>query len=315
MRFIGSLRIACLALALFGSAPALPQVTAERVQPRIVDIAAHVSEASRRFGIPEAWIYAVMRTESAGRIGAVSSAGAMGLMQLMPGTWARQRARFDLGADPFDPRDNIMAGTSYLREMYDRYGAYPPPFDDGNDAEEQLPRKMEIDVYERTVRGQDYVFQRSRGVYVGDRLTDNAIEQDDYRFHDVFHYAYVAVLGWSPVIRALLRLKRKSDPKLDEAEDGARAILIEEGVTSWLFGQAQQLNFFEGVKRGGLPLDMLKHVRQFVAGYEADRCPLWLWEEAILQGYAAFRFLQKNRRARIGIDFAHRRLRIKELPL
>lgn len=58
----------------------------------------------------------------------------------------------------------------------------------------------------------------------------------------------------------------------------------------------------------------LKHVRQFVAGYEADRCPLWLWEEAILQGYAAFRFLQKNRRGRIGIDFAHRRLRIKELP-
>lgn len=211
-----------------------------------------------------------------------------------------------------------IAAFKNLQKIFDRWPRerdYPPPFDDGNDAEEQLPRKMEIDVYERTVRGQDYVFQRSRGVYVGDRLTDNAIEQDDYRFHDVFHYAYVAVLGWSPVIRALLRLKRKSDPKLDEAEDGARAILIEEGVTSWLFGQAQQLNFFEGVKRGGLPLDMLKHVRQFVAGYEADRCPLWLWEEAILQGYAAFRFLQKNRRARIGIDFAHRRLRIKELPL
>jgi hypothetical protein len=64
-----------------------------------------------------------MRTESAGRIGAVSSAGAMGLMQLMPGTWARQRTRFGLGPDPFDPRDNIMAGTSYLREMYDSYGA------------------------------------------------------------------------------------------------------------------------------------------------------------------------------------------------
>ena len=211
-----------------------------------------------------------------------------------------------------------IAAFKNLQKIFDRWPRerdYPPPFDDGNDAEEQLPRKMEIDVYERTVRGQDYVFQRSRGVYVGDRLTDNAIEQDDYRFHDVFHYAYVAVLGWSPVIRALLRLKRKSDPKLDEAEDGARAILIEEGVTSWLFGQAQQLNFFEGVKRGGLPLDMLKHVRQFVAGYEADRCPLWLWEEALLQGYAAFRFLQKYRRARIGIDFAHRRLRIKELPL
>jgi SLT domain-containing protein len=90
---------------------------------RTVDIAAFVTEAAQRFGLPENWIYAVMRTESAGRIGAVSSAGAMGLMQLMPGTWARQRARFGLGNDPFDPRDNIMAGTSYLREMYDSYGA------------------------------------------------------------------------------------------------------------------------------------------------------------------------------------------------
>lgn len=88
-----------------------------------VEIAAHVSEASQQFGIPEHWIYAVIRAESAGRVRAVSRAGAMGLMQLMPGTWSRQRARFSLGQDPFDPRDNVLAGTSYLREMYDRYGA------------------------------------------------------------------------------------------------------------------------------------------------------------------------------------------------
>ena len=114
---------ALLAAALFGCAPAFGQAAAEQAQPRTVAIERHVAEASQRFGIPEGWIYAVMRTESAGRIGAVSSAGAMGLMQLMPGTWARQRARFGLGADPFDPRDNILAGTSYLREMYDSYGA------------------------------------------------------------------------------------------------------------------------------------------------------------------------------------------------
>ena len=172
-----------------------------------------------------------------------------------------------------------------------------------------------IDVFERTVRKKVYVFQRSNGVFVGDRLTDNALEPDDYRFHDVFHYAHVAVLGWSPVVRALLRLKRKSDPKLDEAQDGARAILIEEGITSWIFGQAQQLGFFEGVKKGGLPLDMLKHIRQFVSGYEADQCPLWLWEDAILQGYKAFRFLKEHRRGRIQIDFTNRRLLAKELPL
>jgi SLT domain-containing protein len=103
-------------------APVQAQPTATTAG-RTVDISTYVSEASQRFGLPESWIYAVMRTESAGRIGAVSSAGAMGLMQLMPGTWARQRTRFGLSSDPFDPRDNIMAGTSYLREMYDSYGA------------------------------------------------------------------------------------------------------------------------------------------------------------------------------------------------
>jgi hypothetical protein len=115
-------------------------------------------------------------------------------------------------------------------------------------------------------------------------------------------------------MRALFRLKRKSDPLLDEAQDGARAILIEEGLTSWLFTQAQQLRFFDKVERGGLPLDLLKQVRAFVSGYEAEQCPLWLWEEAILQGYSAFRFLQEKRRARLTIDFEQRELQVAELP-
>ncbi|NIJ64282.1 soluble lytic murein transglycosylase-like protein [Sphingomonas leidyi] len=86
-------------------------------------IATFVTEAARRFGLPEHWIYAVMRVESAGDRRAVSSAGAMGLMQIMPATWASLRARYGLGDDAFDPRDNIMAGTAYLREMHDRYGS------------------------------------------------------------------------------------------------------------------------------------------------------------------------------------------------
>ena len=113
-------------IAAFGlsvNQPVFGQESARQPPLRVIDIAAHVAEAAQRFGLPEQWIYAVMRTESAGRIGAVSSAGAMGLMQLMPGTWARQRTRFGLGSDPFDPRDNILAGASYLREMYDNYGA------------------------------------------------------------------------------------------------------------------------------------------------------------------------------------------------
>ncbi|MBB3810076.1 lytic transglycosylase domain-containing protein [Pseudochelatococcus contaminans] len=85
-------------------------------------LAAHVTAAAQRFGIPEHWIRTVMQAESAGDRTAVSSAGAMGLMQVMPDTWAELRIRHRLGGDPFEPRDNILAGTAYLREMLDRYG-------------------------------------------------------------------------------------------------------------------------------------------------------------------------------------------------
>ena len=83
----------------------------------------HIAEASQRFSIPEAWIRAVLVAESAHDIGAVSSAGAMGLMQVMPGTWAELRIQHRLGDDPYDPRDNIFAGTAYLRQMLDRFGS------------------------------------------------------------------------------------------------------------------------------------------------------------------------------------------------
>jgi soluble lytic murein transglycosylase-like protein len=91
-----------------------------------------VVEASGRFGIPTAWIERVMRAESAGRTMVNrkpirSRVGAMGLMQLMPKTWADMRAQHGLGLDPDDPRDNILAGTAYLRAMYDRFG-YPGLF-------------------------------------------------------------------------------------------------------------------------------------------------------------------------------------------
>lgn len=87
----------------------------------------YVDEAAARFGLPAAWLHGVMQVESGGRthIGGqpiTSSAGAMGLMQVMPATFAEMRARYGLGADPYDPRTNILAGAAYLREMYDRYG-------------------------------------------------------------------------------------------------------------------------------------------------------------------------------------------------
>lgn len=83
---------------------------------------AYVSEATTRAHIPPAWITAVMRAESQGDASAVSPKGAMGLMQIMPSTWRELRATLKLGADPYDPHDNIIAGAAYLRWLHDRYG-------------------------------------------------------------------------------------------------------------------------------------------------------------------------------------------------
>ncbi|WP_353642519.1 transglycosylase SLT domain-containing protein [Mesorhizobium sp. WSM2239] len=95
--------------------------------PQLERWQAFVSQASRRFGIPEPWIYAVMDAESNGETmlegrPITSHAGAMGLMQMMPGTWREMRVEHGLGANPHEPRDNILAGTAYLRAMYDRFG-------------------------------------------------------------------------------------------------------------------------------------------------------------------------------------------------
>lgn len=109
------------------AAPPMSSVQAQTVPPVQTEanapFAAFVAEATQRFGIPVTWIRALMRVESANEVRAVSPKGAMGLMQITPDTWAYLRARYRLGTDPFDPRENIIAGTAYMRELYDRYGA------------------------------------------------------------------------------------------------------------------------------------------------------------------------------------------------
>lgn len=114
------LLVACCALADTNLAVAAPSPP---VTPHAVSYTSFITEASRRFHIPEAWIYALIHVESRGNADAVSPKGAMGLMQIMPDTWAELRLRYRLGADPFDPHDNILGGTAYLRELYDRFGA------------------------------------------------------------------------------------------------------------------------------------------------------------------------------------------------
>ena len=118
--------LTCAALTVLLSACASGGGSQRTATPAEID--AHIAEASKRFDMPELWIREVMRQESGGRTmlngkPIVSKAGAMGLMQVMPGTYEEMRRKHGLGSDPFDPRDNIIAGTAYLREMYNLFGA------------------------------------------------------------------------------------------------------------------------------------------------------------------------------------------------
>jgi hypothetical protein len=208
--------------------------------------------------------------------------------------------------------DLQQAAHNNLRKINSRWPRtrhYAPLFDLEFCETEQLPRKIEMHIVETQVGGKTCVIQLCNGVEIGSRLTDNKIVQDDYRFHDVFHLAYAAVLGWSPCLRALLRVKRKSKPEIDESQDGARAILIEEGVSTVVFHHALRLNYFASLKSLDYPL--LKQVRDFVTGYEVEQCPLWQWEKAILDGFEVFRKLRTHRRGIVTADLLERSITFK----
>jgi hypothetical protein len=159
-----------------------------------------------------------------------------------------------------------------------------PTFDDEFAEEERIPFAFRIRIEQRR-SGRSHL--RWNNVFIGDPLTDNMRDPDGYRFHDVFHFAHAAILHWSPVFRALIKQKRKSDALFDEAEDGGRASVVEEGLTAWIFSRAKELNYFEGQER--ISFGLLKTIQEFTAGYEVSRCPLKLWERAILDGYSVFR--------------------------
>jgi NTP pyrophosphatase (non-canonical NTP hydrolase) len=199
-----------------------------------------------------------------------------------------------------------------INSRWPRTRRYAPLFDTDFSETEQLPRKIEMHIVETRVGGKTCVIQLCNGVEIGSRLTDNKIVEDDYRFHDVFHLAYAAVLGWSPCLRTLLRVKRKSRPEVDEAQDGARAALIEEGVSTLVFQHALRLNYFDSLTSLDYPL--LKAVRDFVSGYEVDQCPLWQWEKAILDGFEVFRRVRNRRRGIVIADLLERSITFQAHP-
>ena len=226
------------------------------------------------------------------------------LLELLSRVWRLLRAVADATAVDLEAAAKANAQKNQSRWPAER--TYAPLFDDDFPQGEQLPRHLELEFLENSHGEQRVVSLRCNGINFGDRLTDNIEDPDGYRYHDVFHFAHAVHLGWSPVVRALLRAKRKSISKVDEGQDGARAVILEEAVAAVVYSRAKELSFFEGIDE--LDYDLLKTVREFIRGYEVDMIPLWQWEAAILDGYRVFRLLRANSGGTVTLDLKQRRL-------
>jgi NTP pyrophosphatase (non-canonical NTP hydrolase) len=201
--------------------------------------------------------------------------------------------------------DSIAAtNLAKIRERWkhpkDADGGGPKLLDEAYPAKEQLPRQCRITLREIEDKGKRKAIMEMDGNVLGDYLTDNAHEDDKYRFHDVFHLAYAAVLGWSPVFRWALKRKRKSDPVVDEVEDGARGIVLEEGISAVIFEHARGRSFYDGV--ASVDYDLLRTVKGITSHVEVHVRSLRDWEKAILDGFCVWRQVRDNKGGTVRLD-------------
>jgi len=188
------------------------------------------------------------------------------------------------------------------KEMLTNKNTY---FDNGFPEGEQLPRSFQVS-FEQVSNDEPAVRITIDGKQVGDVITDNSYRDDLYRFHDIFHFSYVAVLGWSPCVRNMLRRKRKSDSKIDQVEDGARAIITEEAISLLVFSFAREQRLLVDSEVDPI---VLSTIERMTKGLEVSRRSLDDWRTAILQGYAIFRELVRNGGGVVEIDMSGQQIR------
>ena len=215
---------------------------------------------------------------------------------------ANVAAKFDLKLE------NIAQDN--LRKTRDRWGDQDTSaiiLDAEYEDHERLPRRFEIELREVVVKGKTKIRAHMNGKKIGDDLTDNADDPDGYRFHDVFHLGYVAVLGWSPVIRKLLKRKRKSNPQIDEVQDGGRAQVIDEGVSALVFEYARDHNWLKGVT--DLDYQLLRTIKGITLLLEVRERSMGEWQRAILIGFEVWRQVLVNSGGRILVDLDAKELK------
>ena len=197
-----------------------------------------------------------------------------------------------------------------------------PDYDDHDHDLQKLPRRMtiefaedrssEIPVVRLLPQGElaerfdhERDLERKLG-QLGDTLDDNAAVDDGYRYHDIIHLGHATVLGWSPVLRALMRAKRRDVGDCDRVEDGARAIAIEEGLAAFVFNYLKQFNF----EPDAFGWDLFKHVQRTVRGLEVANQPFIAWQRAYAQAFRIFVRLYEDKGGVVECNLDARELRL-----
>lgn len=213
-----------------------------------------------------------------------------------------------------------LANLAKTRERWPPDGSDPlyRLYDSDYGPTEQLPRRFVAEVWEEeAATGPARVRLTIDGNAAGDSLADNSHDPDGYRFHDVFHLAHAAKLGWSPVLRGKLLKrpeedppdrKRRSSEKHNEVEDGGRAIVIDEAVVAYVWEYASRHSFLEGVTT--IDYGVLKTIKQLTGGLEVSSRSAHDWEEAILAGYRVWRQIKASTRGTITVDLLERSIKV-----
>ncbi len=202
--------------------------------------------------------------------------------------------------------------SNNLVKTHDRFLEADPSeykdFDLDYPENERFPDEFEIEFIPFDDKGKKKlkIVDKRDGSTIGDPLTDNTYEDDGYRFHDIFHYGYLAIMGWSPVLRKLLALKRKSKPDVDENEDGGRSQVTEELVSLFIYHHAVDHDLLK--YSTSVDSEIIKKVQNFVMKTEVKDCSGKQWEKAILASYEIFNKLRANNGGRVLVSRKNRSL-------
>ena len=210
--------------------------------------------------------------------------------------------------------------TRNVRKITDRWYADTDTksglklFDEGFPPAEQFPRKFKIDVQPiRLASGSSGVQLSYCGSDFGNPLSDNSREDDGYRLHDVFHLTFLALLGWSPVLRhkRFFDCKRRSRPDIDEIEDGGRAAVIEEAIAALIFVESKKNSMFDGIDT--VEYGLLRNIRELTAHLEVAVVSSKQWEATILTSFRVWRALRAHGRGAIRVDLNARSISFEPL--